>query len=93
MKTLFVMLTLTITMMLAGCGMVMVEHEESTVAFGSSTKLALRQQILNPEAGNDAPVVGLDGRYADAVAKKYHEGPRTEPDKGQSVSEVIIEAR
>ncbi|QGY38850.1 hypothetical protein GM415_01410 [Pseudodesulfovibrio cashew] len=75
---------------LAGCSIVQVQHEESTVAHGSSVKLAVQQQIYNPEAGGDAPVVGLDGRYAATVGDKYHEGPQTKPESGQSVSEIII---
>ena len=74
----------------AGCSLVQVQHEESTVPFGSSVKLAIRQQTLNPEAGGDAPVVGLDGRYAATVADTYYEGPKTEAGTGQSVSEIII---
>lgn len=73
----------------AGCGL-LVKHEESTLPFGSSVKLAMQQQIYNPEAGGDAPVVGQDGRYAATVAKKYQEGPQTKAETGQSVSEIII---
>lgn len=90
MNNLFIYLAIVCIMLQAGCGLTQVQHEESTVAFGSSARMALHQQILNPEAGGDAPVVGLDGRYAAEVAKKYHEGPKTEAKDGQSVSELII---
>lgn len=80
-------------MLSAGCSMTQIEHEESTIPFGSSARLAVRQQILNPEAASDAPVVGLDGRYAAKIAEKHLEGPKTNPDAGQSVSEAIIQVK
>lgn len=76
-------------LLLSGCS-AMVQHDESTLPFGSSARLAISQQIYNPEAGGDAPVVGLDGRYAETVHKKYLEGPVTEAQDGMSVSEIII---
>lgn len=93
MQNIIVYIALILIMATSGCGIVQTEHEESTVAFGSSVRYAVRQQTLNPEAANDAPVTGLDGRYAAAIAKKYQEGPKTDAKDGQSVSEVIIEAR
>ncbi|CCH48693.1 hypothetical protein [Pseudodesulfovibrio piezophilus] len=74
----------------AGCSLTQVEHKESTIPFGSSVRMAVKQQIFNPEAGGDAPVVGLNGRYAASVAKKYDAGPKTEAASGPSVSETII---
>lgn len=76
----------------AGCSP-MIQHEESTRPFGSSVHLAIRQQIVNPEAGSDAPVVGLDGRYAASVAGTYQEGPKTKAEDGQSISEDIVKAK
>jgi len=92
MQNLSIYAAIICIMLQAGCA-VMIDHEESTVPFGSSTRLAIRQQTLNPEADSDAPVVGLDGRYAAKVAEKYNEGPRTDPKDGQSVSEIVIGAK
>lgn len=93
MRNIIVYIALILIMLNSGCGLTQVEHEESTVAFGSSVRYSIRQQTLNPEAANDAPVTGLDGRYAASIAKKYQEGPKTDAKDGQSVSEVIIEAK
>lgn len=79
-------------MLQAGCSP-LIQHDESTRPWSSAARQAMRQQIANPEAGTDAPVVGLDGRYASKVAEVYMEGPRTDPDAGQSVSETIIEVK
>lgn len=92
MQNMFVYFALTAIMLQAGCGLTQIQHEESTIPFGSSVRLAVKQQTLNPEAGGDAPVVGLDGRYASKVAEKYHEGPKTKSEDGQSISEIIIDA-
>ncbi|MGL1862713.1 MAG: hypothetical protein OCC46_09360 [Pseudodesulfovibrio sp.] len=89
MQNIFIYLAIACIMLQAGCG-TMVQHEESTRPFGSSVRLAVQQQIYNPEAGTDAPVVGLDGRYAAEVATTYQEGPRTEASDGMSISEGII---
>jgi len=89
MQNVFVYLAILGIMLQAGCSP-LIQHEESTKPFGSSARLALSQQILNPDAGGDAPVVGLDGRYAAEVAKAYQEGPKTDASDGQSVSELII---
>lgn len=92
MQNFFIYLAILLIMLQAGCSP-LITHEESTLPFGSSVKLAVSQQILNPEAGTDAPVIGLDGRYAAEVAKKYQEGPKTKPESGQSVSETIINSK
>ncbi|MFH1915022.1 MAG: hypothetical protein ABIK45_12215 [Pseudomonadota bacterium] len=92
MRNIPVYLAIIGIMLQMGCG-AMVQHEESTAPFGSSVHQAVAQQILNPGAGTDAPVVGLDGRYAAEVGAAYQEGPRTEPNSGQSVSEIIIQGR
>lgn len=90
MRTIAMTCAVALGLMLPGCSMTQVEHHESTLPFGSSARLAKRQQILNPEAASDAPVVGLDGRYAATIAEKHYAGPKTNPDDGQSVSEAII---
>ncbi|ADU63906.1 MAG: hypothetical protein KUA35_05855 [Pseudodesulfovibrio sp.] len=79
-------------MLQMGCSP-LTRHEESAAPFGASVRQALNQQILNPEAGTDAPVVGLDGRYAAKVGTTYQEGPKTDSSEGQSVSEIIIQGR
>lgn len=89
MQNIIVYISLGLIMLTSGCGP-QIQHNESTRPFGSSARLAMQQQILNPEAGTDAPVVGLDGRYAAEVAKTYQEGPQTEASDGMSVSESII---
>lgn len=48
----------------------------NTPEFGSSVRTAAAEQIANPEAGDDAPVVGIDGKYAAAAVAKYQKGPR-----------------
>jgi len=93
MRNIFIYIAMGIIALQAGCSVVQIEHEESSIPCGSSVKLAVQQQTLNPEAGSDAPVVGLDGRYAAKVAEKYNEGPRTESQDGQSVSEIVIGAK
>ncbi|QJB55237.1 hypothetical protein [Pseudodesulfovibrio sp. zrk46] len=93
MKNMLIHLALIGIMLQAGCSIAQVDHKESTLPFGSSVKLAISQQTLNPEAGTDAPVVGIDGRYAQKVAEKYNEGPRTEAKDGQSISGLIVESK
>ena len=74
MQNLLIYLAMIGIMLQAGCG-TMYEAKETTPPFGSSVTMAIRSQTANPEAGTDAPVVGLDGRYAAEVADKYHSGP------------------
>ena len=41
--------------------------------FGEATREALRQQIINPQAGNKTdPVAGIDGRAARDAMDNYH---------------------
>lgn len=68
-------------MLQAGCG-TMFKAEETTPPFGSSVKMAVSMQTYNPEAGTDAPVVGLDAKYGAKVAEKYHEGPKKKKERG-----------
>lgn len=92
MRNVLVYIAVIGIMVQMGCSP-LTRHEESTAPFGSAVRQALNQQILNPGAGSDAPVVGLDGRYAATVGTTYQEGPKTEAGEGQSVSEIIIEGR
>lgn len=89
MNNIFVYLGMFLIVLQAGCSP-LIQHEESTRPFGQSARMALHQQILNPEAGTDAPVTGLDGRYASSVAEKYQAGPVTESKDGMSISEIVI---
>jgi len=83
MRNILIYIAMVGIMLQAGCG-TMFESERSTPPFGSSVRMAVASQTANPEAGGDAPVVGLDGKYADAVVKKHQEGPR---EKSQSKAE------
>jgi len=89
MRNLIVYAALIAIMLQAGCAS-LVEHEPTTPPFGSSVRLAVSQQIFDTSPPSDAPVAYKDGRYAEAVAKKYQEGPHSEPDKGMSISEIVI---
>ena len=43
--------------------------------FGTSAKLAVVNQTLDPEAGkNLEPVMGMDGKAAEGAMEKYREG-------------------
>ncbi len=92
MQNFFIYIALMGIMLQAGCG-AMIEHSETTPPFGSSVRLAISQQIADPTPPTDAPVAYKDGRYAAAVAKKYEEGPRTKPEDGVSISEIVIGAK
>lgn len=61
-------------MLMSGCGS-LYEAKHSTKPFGSSVRMAVASQTANPEAGSDAPIVGIDGKYAAAAAAKYQAGP------------------
>ena len=89
MQNLFVYAALVAIMLQAGCGSI-VQRDPTTPPFGSSVRLAVSQQIYDTSPPSDAPVAFKDGRYAAAVAKKYQEGPQTEPESGVSISEVVI---
>lgn len=43
---------------------------------GYSVGQMLTLQTLNPEAGGTAPVVGLDGKYAEQAMTNYQELPK-----------------
>ncbi len=93
MRNVFIYTAIIGIMLQAGCSVVQIQHEESTIPFGAAARLAVSQQTLNPEAGTDAPVVGLDGVYANTVAEKYQEGPKTDAKDGQSISETIVRTK
>jgi|GEM_PF-2016701 len=82
MQNILIYLALVCIMLQAGgCGVLPTPPGESrTPAFGSSVNTALAEQTANPEAGGDAPVVGLNGRYGAAAAAKYEQGPREKQD-------------
>lgn len=40
--------------------------------FGKAVNAAKAQQIMNPDASNAAPAVGVDGKAADAAMNRYH---------------------
>ena len=43
--------------------------------YGTSAKLAVVNQTLNPEAGKNLdPVTGMDGETVEGIMKKYREG-------------------
>lgn len=91
MKNYFVYLGLILIMLQAGCNTM--QNPETTPPFGSSVRTAVSQQIADPTPASDAPVAYKDGRYAAAVARKYEEGPRTKPEDGASISEIVIGAK
>lgn len=90
MQNFLIYIAMFIIMLQAGCG-TMNTANETTPPFGSSVRMAVQSQIANPEAGqSDAPVVGIDGRYAAKVAEKYQSGPREKEEaKGQSLFGVV----
>ncbi|WP_147819691.1 hypothetical protein [Salidesulfovibrio onnuriiensis] len=86
-------LILTILFLASGCHLAQVEHAESTAPFGSSTRLAVDQQILNPMPAGTEPVRGMDGKYAQTVMEKYQKGPSSQPQKSsnkESLVDVIV---
>lgn len=79
-------------MLQAGCGTIY-EAKHTTPPFGSSVSMAIRSQTANPEAGTDAPVVGLDGRYAAKVAEKYQSGPADKKERQGGSQFGVVEAK
>ncbi|WP_319542324.1 hypothetical protein [uncultured Pseudodesulfovibrio sp.] len=75
MQNFLIYLAIVGIMLQAGCG-TMYQAEQTTPPFGSSVRMALKSQTANPEAGSDAPVVGIDGKYAAKAAEKYQAGPK-----------------
>lgn len=86
--------TLTVLLLFlatAGCSIAQVQHEESTPRFGSSVKMAVQDQTLNPLPAGTEPVRGMDGKYTQAVVDKYQKGPKPETkSKKTSVVDIIM---
>lgn len=81
MRNILIYIAMVFIMLQAGgCGIVPFipepPGESHTPAYRSSVELAVSEQTANPEAGGDAPVVGIDGKYAAAATAKYQKGPR-----------------
>lgn len=87
MQNVLIYLAMVFIMLQAGCsfGSKIGEPSPGAPKFGSSVRMAVASQTANPEAGSDAPVVGLDGKYAAEAVKKYQEGPK-EPKERQAQS-------
>ena len=64
-------------LLLAGCA-----TEPSREPMGQSVRRAVHAQILNPEAGGDEPVAGLDGPAGTAVLKGYRDSFTPEKKEG-----------
>lgn len=80
-------------MLQAGCG-AMYEPESSTPAFGSSVYGIVANQTADPSAGqSDAPVVGLDGRYAAKVAENYNKGPRDKTERNRPSMFGVVDTK
>ncbi len=82
---------LAIFLAASGCSIAQVDHEESTPAFGSSVRMAVQNQILNPLPAGTEPVRGADGKYTQAVVEKYQKGPKPDAKrKDTSVVDIIL---
>ena len=92
MQNILIYLAMIGIMLQAGCG-TMFQAAETTPPFGSSVRMAVASQTANPEAGSDAPVVGLDGKYGAAAAAKYQAGPKEKEERevGSSIFGVVKE--
>ena len=71
MRKLFLLLSIAIWMVaLVGCAQSRLERD-----YGTSHKLAIYNQTLNPDAErNLAPVEGMDGKAAQATMDRYEKG-------------------
>lgn len=83
MQNILIYLAMVFIMLQAGGCNTILHHADnsSTPAFGSSVRLAASEQTANPEAGNDAPVVGIDGKYSAAAVAKYQKGPKEKKER------------
>lgn len=88
MKTLILITVMTL-FLAAGCQLAQVKHTPSGAPFGSSVRLAVEQQILNPMPAGTEPVRGMDGKYAQSIIEKYQEGPSSEPQKSSSKESIV----
>lgn len=65
-------------LLLAGCANRMPTQVDQR--FGEAVNTAKAQQIINPDAPrNTDPVMGIDGKAADATADRYHKSFETPP--------------
>jgi len=92
MQNFLVYLAIVGIMLQAGCGS-MYEVDETTPPFGSSVRMALESQTANPEAGSDAPVVGIDGKYAAKAAEKYQAGPKEKKERASGSTFGVVEVQ
>lgn len=92
MQNILIYIGMVAIMLQAGCG-TMFDPESGAPAFGSSVRMAVASQTVNPEAGSDAPVAGVDGRYAEAVVKRYQAGPAKSDGANGSQTTVITESK
>lgn len=90
MQNILIYIAMVAIMLQAGCG-TMFDGQSGTPPFGSSVRMAVASQTANPDAGTDAPVVGIDGRYAEAVVNRYQAGPSNS--KGSKKSSVASESK
>lgn len=79
-------------LLLSGCGS-LYEGTPSTPEFGSSVRMAIASQTVNPEAGTDAPIVGIDGRYAAAAAENYQSGPKDRKERESTSTFGVVEGK
>lgn len=70
MQNILIYLGIVLIMLQAGC-VNSYQTESSSPEFGSSVRMAVRNQIAFPEAGGDAPVTGMDGRKSSGSADQY----------------------
>ncbi|WP_243360153.1 hypothetical protein [Fundidesulfovibrio terrae] len=56
---------------------------------GESVKATMQSQVLNPEAGGDQPVAGMDGVVAERAIERYEK--RGEAKNGQGVMEKMVD--
>lgn len=60
--------TLALPLLLAGCVQTTPQWDSQ---FGESVRLAQQQQVLNPAAGGDAPVNGIEGVTGRETVTRY----------------------
>lgn len=85
MQNILIYLAMIFIMLQAGGCTTVLHHAEysKTPAFGTSVRAAVAEQVANPDAGTDAPVVGIDGKYAAAAMDKYQKGPKEKKERAK----------
>ena len=69
MTTLYIVTALSLVSVLTACAETAPRYEAE---FGNATRATLKEQIINPNAGNNPdPVAGLDGRVARDAINNY----------------------